>query len=441
MKKAKVAILLSLSFVITSLNYSFAQNFIENKLLASDGSRLDKFGNSVSINGDTVVIGADWKDFDSDSVGAVYIFYRNEGGAHNWGEVKKIPSTYLNGHFGCSVSICGDTVIAGDSYDDENGYLSGAAYVFSRDKGGADNWGEIKKIMASPGYSQENFGESVSVSGDIAVVGAPASSGRAYIFYRCEGGEDNWGLVKVIIPNDSILNHSFGDSVAISGDIVVVGAWGDDDLGSYSGSVYIYYRDKGGPDSWGLVKKMTASDGAAYNYFGRSVSIDYDTLVVGARIYDVENTPDAIGTAYVFYRNEGGEDNWGEIKKNIPDPDISYSFGQSTAINGDTIVIGSPAADVEGINSGAVYILRRDEGGIDNWGLAERIMSSDRDMYDYFGTSVGISGDTIVVGAPGDDDNFDMTGSAYLYFTSTNTVQNKSKSCFLDHCCPGNFFK
>ena len=149
-------------------------------------------------------------------------------------------------YFGESVSISGDTAIVGAYEDDDNGTESGSAYIFSRDQGGADNWGEVKKLLPSDGAEFDNFGYSVSISGDTAIVGAYRdddngdSSGSAYIFSRDEGGVDNWGEVKKLTASDGSYRDRFGHSVSISGDTAIVGAYQDDDNGIGSGSAYIF---------------------------------------------------------------------------------------------------------------------------------------------------------------------------------------------------------
>jgi len=278
--------------------------FIERKkLLAGDGQAGDLFGNSVSISGDTVIVGAIFDDDNGTQSGSAYIFYRDQGGADMWGQVKKL--TAGDGasfdYFGCSVSISGDTAIVGADGDNS---ASGSAYIFYRDQGGADNWGQVKKLTAGDGEEEDYFGGSVSISGDKVIVGAFGDddnghdSGSAYIFFRDQGGADNWGQVKNLVAGDWAADDWFGYSVSISGNTAIVGVPYDDENGDYSGSAYIFSRDQGEADNWGEVKKLTASDGAGGDNFGRSVSISEDTAIVGAH-WDDDNGDDS-GSAYIF---------------------------------------------------------------------------------------------------------------------------------------------
>ena len=188
--------------------------------------------------------------------------------------------------------------------DDDNGSSSGSAYLFRRDAGGVDNWGEVTKLLASDGAAFDLFGQSVAVSGDTVVVAARShadngtNSGSAYLFRRDEGGVDNWGQVTKLLASDGATGDVFGTSVAVSGATVLVGARLDDDNGSRSGSAYVFRRDEGGADNWGQVTKLLASDGAGEDRFGFSVAVWGATAVVGAR-FDDDNGSNS-GSAYVF---------------------------------------------------------------------------------------------------------------------------------------------
>ena len=263
--------------------------------------------------------------------------------------------------FGFSVSVDGNTAIVGAYLDDEGGGASGAAYIFSRNSGGANNWGQVKKLIASDSAEADLFAESVSVDGDTAIVGSrfhddvASDTGSAYIFSRNSGGTDNWGEVKKLSASDAAANDNFGTSVAVDGDIAIVGARNDDDAGSASGSAYIFSRNQGGADNWGEVKKLTASDAATPDQFGFSVSVSGDTAIVGAR-----NDSDAgsqSGSAYSFSRNQGGADNWGEVKKlTASDAAATDHFGAYVSVSADTAIVGAAFDDDAGTNSGSAYI-------------------------------------------------------------------------------------
>jgi FG-GAP repeat len=394
--------------------------FIETKkLLAGDGASDDEFGYSVSISGDTVIVGARG---DGGGSGSAYIFSRDQGGADNWGEVIKLTASdgAVGDDFGVGVSISADTAIVGASFDDDNGNASGSAYIFSRDEGGADMWGEVQKLTAGDGATADIFGISVSIDGDTAIVGARLDddngddSGSAYIFSRDEGGTNSWGQVQKLLAGDGASDDEFGRSVSISGDTAIVGAYYDDDNDSNSGSAYIFSRDYGGADNWGEFKKLITGDGAVGDWFGYSVSISGDTAIVGA--YGDDNNGSQSGSAYIFSRDHGGIDNWGEVLELTPSDGAAYDgFGHSVSISGDTAIVGADGDDDNGSYSGSAYIFSRDQGGADNWGEIKKLTAGDGVTDDFFGYSVSISGDTAIVGAYGDDDNGDYSGSAYIF--------------------------
>jgi len=399
----------------------------EKKITASDGAIGDFFGVSVAISGDTAIVGAYYDDDNGSNSGSAYLYRRDEGGVDNWGEVTKIIASDGAGGipfgdiFGYSVAISGDTAIVGAFHDDDDGPSSGSAYVYHRDEGGVDNWGEVIKITASDGAADDEFGYSVAISGDTAIVGARNNedTGSAYVYRRDEGGMDNWGEVTKITASDGAANDEFGGTVAISGDTAIVGVRLDDDNGSASGSAYVFQRDEGGADTWGQVAKITASDGAASDLFGISVAISGDRAIVGA--YRDDDHGPSSGSAYVYGRNEGGVNNWGQVTKITASDgagDISFGdeFGASVAISGNTAVVGATGHQDNGLQSGSAYVYRRDEGGVDNWGEVTKITASDGAGQDAFSNSVAISGNAAIVGAFGRDDNGSLSGSAYVYF-------------------------
>ena len=199
------------------------------------------------------------------------------------------------------------------------------------------------------------------------------------------------------------LDH-FGSSVAVSGDYAIVGAYGDDDGGSSSGSAYAYRRSG---DTWTEIAKLTASDAAADDLFGLSVAIRGDYAIVSARADD--DLGDGSGSAYVFARSG---DVWTEIAKlTASDAMAGEFFGNSLAMDGDFAIIGIHRDECCSTNSGAAYVFRRSGA---NWTEVSKLTASDGAARDVFGISVGISGDYAIVGARGDDDLGTDSGSAYV---------------------------
>ncbi len=392
------------------------------KLIADDGGAGDVFGQPVLISEDTLVIGAHRADVGgNDEQGTVYVFERNRGGTDNWGQVAKLTASdgTAGDYFGCAVSLSGDTVVVGAYQDDGN---RGSAHVFERNQGGVDNWGQVKKLIADDGAAGNWFGLDVSVDGDTTVVGAryaESNQGAAYIFYRNQGGADNWGQVKKLTADDGAAGDIFGHRVSVSEDtMVITAALANIGGRSEQGAAYVFYRDQGGIDNWGQVAKLVASDGGALDHFGSSVSIIENMTLIGSPLADVGGNDDQ-GASYVFYRHQGGVDAWGQVTKlTASDGAASDHFGISTALGSDAAVVGARYADVGGNdNQGAAYIFYYwGEGRTDNWDQIAKVTANDGTEGDWFGRSVKIDGETVVVGAPHTDvGGNEHQGTAYVF--------------------------
>jgi hypothetical protein len=391
------------------------------KVIPSDGAANDGFGGTVSLDGDTLLVGS----AANDSNGAAYVYDRNLGGAENWGEVKKLTASdgAVNDRFGTSVDLSGDIGLVGAILS-TSATEKGAAYLFSRNLGGSDNWGELKKLTASDGAIHDQYGAAVTVDGTTAIVGAfnqgnsglPGvfdGTGAAYVYYKDSGGADNWGEVKKITAATPEGESRFGRSLSLHGDSVVIGAPNENTSASDSGSVFVFDRNEGGADNWGQVKEIIPADIAGRDSYGASVDIYGDRIIVGSLADD--DLGSASGSAYIFERNEGGANNWGQVKKLLAsDGAAGDSFGRSVALFGDYALVGSVgdggAPDPAPESSGAAYLYYRNEGGPGAWGEVGKFVASERVLLDFFGASVAVQGNTIVVGASRDDGH----GSAYI---------------------------
>src|SRR6202011_4377958 len=270
---------------------------------ASDGAQNDSFGYSVGISVDTVVVGAKNKSLSS-STGSVYIFERNQGGTESWGPVQEIPAPNGISSFGQSVGIDGDTLVVGANTSNN----VGATYIFERNQGGTENWGQVTALATSDAAPSDQFGFSVGISADTVVVGAlgkNSGAGAAYIFERNQGGAETWGQVKELTAGDAVVSDQFGFAVGINIDTVVIGA---ENKSVGTGAAYIFERNQGGAENWGQVKELTAGDAVVSDQFGFAVGINIDTVVIGA-----ENKNVGTGAAYIFARNQGGVKNWGQV--------------------------------------------------------------------------------------------------------------------------------
>jgi hypothetical protein len=317
------------------------------KLTASDGAADNRFGWSVSISGDYAIVGAIWDDDNGSDSGSAYIFKRD---VVSWSQQAKL--TALDGaatdYFGYSVSISGDYAIVGALYDDDNGSASGSAYVFKRD---GVSWSQQAKLTASDGAVGDNFGYSVSIDGDLAILGAcwdddnGTASGSAYVFKR-DGV--SWSQQAKLTASDGANGDNFGWSVSISGNLAIVGAYCTDDNGSNSGSAYIF-RWNG--TSWIQRTELLASDGTLGGHFGWSVSISGDYAIIGAHSDDDSGSDS--GSAYIFKRDGVV---WSEQQKLLASDGAAYDyFGNSVSISGHNAIVGAYWDDDNGSNSGSAY--------------------------------------------------------------------------------------
>jgi len=413
--------------LLLSFNFTLAGE-VRVEAPDSDIQEFAELGAAVSISGDYIVAGSPLGMIDCggggcDQPGKAYIFERSGPGNDDWDfnvwELWANPAE-VDDEFGYSVSIdgygiAGHNAIVGAPFADELNTNDGAAYIFDRYQGGSESWGEAKKFTVNPSTPNSNFGFSVSINDDFAVIGAPgdnSTTGAAYVYGRNFGGPDNWALVKKLTASDAVANSEFGSSVSISGDLIIVGAIVDDHGGSSSndlGAAYIFSRNLGGPENWGQVKKLVASDAQNNDRFGRSVSISGDYAIAGADGEDA-NGSDA-GAAYIFDRNLGGSNNWGQVTKlTASDAAASDVFGYSVSISGSYALVGAPGDNTE---TGAAYSFLRSGS---SWSQKSKTISLfDGDPHDRFGESVSINTDNSVMGAPGDDPWSEDEGTLFVY--------------------------
>jgi hypothetical protein len=396
----------------------------EQKLTALDAAAGDYFGYSVSVSGDTAVIGAYSDDGIGTDSGSAYVFVRS---GTTWTQQAKLTASdaALEDFFGISVSVSGDTAVVGAYGDDGIGSNSGSAYVFVRS---GTTWTQQAKLTASDAAADDLFGRSVSVSGDTAVIGAYGDngigidSGSAYVFVR---SGTTWTQQAKLTASDAALEDFFGTSVSVSGDTAVIGAYGDDDGGSGSGSSYVFTRSGG---TWTQQQKLTASDAAADDQFGLSVSVSGDTALIGAVGTDSGST--YVGSAYVFVRSGTA---WTQQAKLMASDAAAYDyFGVSVSVSGETALIGAWEDDDDGgSDAGSAYVFVRSGTA---WTQQAKLTASDAAADDNFGISVSVSGDTAVVGAAAwDDDGGTDSGAAYVFDSSADKdgdgILNASDNC------------
>lgn len=378
------------------------------ELTASDGAAFENFGFSVGISGNTAIVGA-YRDNDNGiESGSAYVF-SDVGGANTQTKLTASDGT-ASDYFGHSVGISGSTAIVSAFLDDDNGSNSGSVYVFS-DVGGTNTQ---TKLTASDSTADDIFGRSVGISGSTAIVGASLddvsgiNSGSAYVFSDLGGTNAQTKLT----ASDGAANDQFGLSVGISGSTAIVGAYGDDDNGTSSGSAYLF-SDVGGTNTQ---TKLTATDGAPSDNFGWSVGISGSMAIVGA--YADDDKGSASGSVYLF-SDLGGTNT--QTKLSATDGAADDHFGFSVGISGSMAIVGAYLDDDNGNNSGSAYVFS-DVGGMNT---ETKLIASDGAANDQFGISVAIDSDNFVVGAFGKNSN---TGKAYTGSVSSVTTLDEGNT-------------
>jgi uncharacterized repeat protein (TIGR01451 family) len=279
------------------------------------------------------------------------------------------PTPVVDDQLGWRTAISGDTIAV----------LRAINYVqiYQRDQGGTDHWGFVTEI------DNENKVEEIALDGDILFTGDK-------IYYRDQGGLDNWGFVHALSHY-----HGYTQSAVLVGDVLAVGFY---DYNPPS-EVRIYYKDQGGADQWGLLTTLVSpSSGIGYALAQNSLAMSGDLLAVGA--YSAKVGAVACGEAYVYSKDEGGADQWGQVGTlQMPgDCDAEDNFGANIAMYGQLVAVGVQFKDWMGMeNLGAVYIYHKNSGGVDNWGFVRQVGPPGLVSFCRFGYSLTISDDFLYV--------------------------------------------
>jgi hypothetical protein len=336
-------------------------------------------------------------------------------GAHavgQWVEEEDLPPH--PGYFGGAVAVSGDIAIVGAEEVDDVATDAGAAYVFRRT--GPGTWVEEDELLAADGAANDFFGDAVAVCGDTALIGAPGrdelavDSGAVYVFRR--NGDGTWTQLQKLVPDGGGAYGGFGCCVAMSGSLAIIGSVGDSTTATFAGAAYGF--SQGLDDLWTQEAKLLASDGATEDFFGASVAISGAWAVVGAP-FDDDNGANS-GSAYAFKRKSNGR--WRQRAKILrPGGDPNDFFGFSVGLSGKDAIVGAPWDD-DGSAEGSATVFRR-AGNV--WTKLRRLRASDASLYEMFGSSVAIWGDTAIVGSP---DNLlqDGPGAVYSFTRSEEGV-------------------
>ncbi|MEO0558930.1 MAG: T9SS type A sorting domain-containing protein [Bacteroidota bacterium] len=381
------------------------------KLIASDAARTDNFGFSVALQGDRALIGTPLVATSAGSqAGAAYVFERVDG---VWTEQAKLLASDgdRSDNFGVSVALDGDRALIGAPGHDSGGLGAGAVYVF---EGSSGSWSQSQKLTAADSEPGDEFGTTVSLDGPRALIGAHREGtdtspfeGAAYVFDLTGG---TWMQTQKLKAGDATPGDKFGTSVSLDGDRALIGA-PEDDIGAAGddGSAYVFDLVAG---VWSEAQKLTASDATTLDYFGESVALDGDRALIGA-YGDDPGTGGNYGSAYVFDLAGGS---WNETTKLTAGDGTSLDwFGYAVALEGDRALIGAWGDNTDrGDRVGSAYVFDLVGG---SWSESAKLEASDALQGEQLGTSVSLDGDHALLGAPAADiNNVEIdAGAAYVY--------------------------
>lgn len=399
------------SYVRSGSDWSLQQWFYVRRLPSNAYQDAD----AVALDGDTLVAGCAFASGGSGlgSSGAVGVFARS---GSTW-----IQQQYLQpadpvefGNYGTSVSVSGDSFAVGapNTHPDGQPALddAGAVYVYQ------SGVFQAKLVHPAPAINDE-FGRSVAIAGDTLVIGAPlddtsaANTGSAHVFTRSGGV---WTLEASLTASDAAASDEFGASVSISGETIIVGSRLDNAAaGSDQGSSYVYTRSAG---VWTQQAKITASDAGDSDRFGQCVMVDGDVAVIGADLYDQE-PGDQTGSAYVFERSGSS---WSELQNlflDVGEFTAGDRMGWAVAAGESTVVVGAPLDDINPnvVDVGSVYVFVHD--GM-SWSKQAKLLASDAASGGMFGSAVALDGDRLIVGAPR---SAASTSAAYIFERTGST--------------------
>ncbi len=372
-------------------------------LLPEKPLRKDFFGLSVSASGARIVVGRPGDDAVIDGGGSVYV-YQWVRGVPVLEAKLFVEDADLYSALGYALDVDRDRIVAGAYGDDDNGLSAGAAYVFDRLDG---RWQQSAKLLASDGTEYDEFGRGLALDGDRAAIGAPRyydgfHGGAIYVFERQTSGA--WLETAKLLVGDRG-GGKYGQYVALRGDLILAGAPERGDQGNWSGAAFVFERQADG--TWRETAKLLASDGKGRYRFGSAVAIGPDELFVGASGADGRRK--FTGAVYRFVRDGLG---WREAEKLLAEDDWnSHWFGQSLALDGDLLLVGDNANCTDGSGQGAAYVFARQSDR--TWRQAGKLVYDQAKRSDYFGYSVGLSGPLAVVGAT--EQNYEQIGYACLF--------------------------
>jgi len=388
------------------------------QLAKLSSSNLSGMGSSVAINGNVIVVGAP-------SAGFATVYVRPPGGWGNMLESARLKASDEppGGDFGSSVAILGNVIVVGASEVFAFPGRAGAVYVFVEPSGGwTGTITQTAKLTASDAVAGDGVGSSVSISGSTIVAGAPyqgTSVGAAYVFTKPAGGWTNATQTAKLTPSDGQANEDFGLAVSTLGSAVAVGAPYQPMGTNNSGAAYVYVEPAGGWKNTTQTAKLTVVDPQPYGPLGISVSISGAVIAAGASGSTVGSNQGQ-GAVYVFVEPSGGWANMTQTAKlTAAGGYAGDELGASVVVSNNFVIAGAPwfshsANDLTSpfFHEGADYIFTKPATGWTSETQSAMVTASDARFGAYLGSSVAMSGNTIVSGALFNNYNI---GAAYVF--------------------------
>lgn len=367
------------------------------------GLQDDKYGWSIANSPMWVMVGIPWRNSD---LGAVAIYSAPAFANISIPAIDTIFPTSAD-WFGASLA-CSDSDLAVSHCSHQGGseYCDQTAEAVELFHWTGTEWEQQASIVRPAWAVGGDFGKAVALSGNwLAVGGTRSNTGQGLrdVVYLYEKTGIDFGTTPVDSLVGASLGDAFGHALAFDADLLLVGSEDDDENGTDAGAAYVFGKDVGGLDQWGLVRKLLASNGLPGDHFGAAVALRNGRCAVGAPGAVMESQPEA-GAAYVFDQDLGFANNWGEAALLSPDPvsvQAQLRFGSSVALGDDVVAVGAPVANVGGSDDGWVEMFEVDGGGA--WPLVQRIVPV-TDQYvssnGRCGTSLAFNGPELLIGAP-----------------------------------------
>ncbi|MGB5051470.1 MAG: Ig-like domain-containing protein, partial [Caldilineaceae bacterium] len=350
---------------------------------------------AIDMDGDWMVVGASQAQIgDNANQGAAYLFTKDPNTASGWREVKKLTGSdgTAGDEFGRAVSISGDTVVVGAPAKQLQSRSQGQVYVYARNQGGPDNWGEVTRFADAVG-SFRLFGLEVEAVGNTFVVIPTTVLKTAYIYRRSTAGATDWALIKEVELDDSFgQNFGAGEAIALSADektlIASVPRLSHDENKLNEGVVRIFEQDAGGPNNWGQTGQIQASDAAEDAYFGGDVALNGEILVVGSPFYDTSQELNATGRFYIFRKDGTAPQGWREIGI-FTEPD---TLTRVRVLGG--VVAATPNL-VIATGAMQVYVYQPVNGNLEEWSRTRLWTAENEPAADAFNGIVAVDGSSV----------------------------------------------